>query len=410
MKALVLAGGYPQIALLQELKSRGITTVLADYYPNPVAKPYADIFYQESTLDVEAITRVARDEKVDFLITACTDQALLTVAKVSEILGLPTYLDYQTALNVTNKSYMKEVFAKNNISTAKYAVMGELDMARLDSFRYPVIVKPVDCNSSKGVKKAYTEQELKEAFVQAVELSRTDTAIVEEFIQGPEITVDVQVEHGKAHVLSTAYSDKIADDDKFVIFRTRYPIAEKDSVCRQIEETAQQIADAFGLENSLMLIQMISDGEHVYVLEFSARTGGGVKYQLIKRVSGFDVIKAVVDLTLKQVPHVEIAPPETKYISNVFIYCTSGVYDRLDGFEELKQEGVISEYFVFKWQGAKIGGATNSGDRIAGFTVQGNTKEEICRNYDIAVSRIRVLDPDGNDIMRHDLLTSLFFE
>ena len=88
MKALVLAGGFPQIALIKELKSRGYETVLADYYAEPVAKPYADKFYQVSTLDIEAITKVARDEQVDFLITACTDQALLTVAKVSEDLGL----------------------------------------------------------------------------------------------------------------------------------------------------------------------------------------------------------------------------------------------------------------------------------------------------------------------------------
>ena len=111
MKALVLAGGLPQIALLNDLKSRGITTVLADYYENPVAKPYADIFYRESTLDLDAIRRVAKEEKVDFITTVCTDQALLTVAKISEELGLPCYIDYETALNVTNKSYMKKIFS-----------------------------------------------------------------------------------------------------------------------------------------------------------------------------------------------------------------------------------------------------------------------------------------------------------
>ena len=102
MKALVLAGGFPQIALIEELKKRNITVLLADYYPNPVAKPYADEFYQVSTLDIAAITELARTEKVDFLITACTDQALLTVAKVSEELGLPCYIDYKSAFYVTN--------------------------------------------------------------------------------------------------------------------------------------------------------------------------------------------------------------------------------------------------------------------------------------------------------------------
>ncbi len=409
MKALVLAGGYPQIALINELKSRGITVLLADYYEEPVAKVYADKFYQVSTLDIEAITEVARNEQVDFLITACTDQALLTVAKVSETLGLPCYIDYKTALNVTNKSYMKEVFTQNNISTAKHLIMAELDESVIKNLKYPCIVKPVDCNSSKGVKKVYNRDELTAAFNDAVNFSRTNTAIIEEFIEGLEITVDVQVENGKAYVLSKAYSDKIPDDDKFVIFRTRYPIAETDAVHNQIQKTAQQIADAFGLKNSLMLIQMISDGKQVYVLEFSARTGGGVKYQLIKRVSGFDVIKAVVDLTLGQKPHVEIENPESKYISNVFIYCRPGVFDHLEGFEELKQQGVLSEYFIFKWKGARMDNASNSGDRIGGFTVQADTVEELQEKYNLALSKIKVLDPSGNDIMRHDLLTELSY-
>ena len=407
MKALVLAAGFPQVALIKELKKRNITVLLADYYPNPVAKPYADEFYQVSTLDVEAITDLARREKVDFLITACTDQALLTVAQVSEILGLPCYIDHKTALNVTNKSYMKEVFFKNDISTAKCVIMKELDEEKITQFRYPLIVKPVDCNSSKGVKKVYDINELKVAFDEAAKLSRTKTAIVEEYISGMEITVDVQVENGKAYVLSTAYSDKIADDDKFVIFRTRYPISEKPEVCKQIETTAQQIADAFGLKNSLMLIQMISDGDRVYVLEFSARTGGGVKYRLIKQVSGFDVISAVVDLTLGKIPHVEIQPPEAKYITNTFIYCKPGIFDKLDGFEELKQEGILDDYYLFKWQGAQMSNATNSGDRIAGFTVKANTLEELQNKYDTANARVKVLDDAGNDIMRHDLLTTL---
>ena len=65
MKALVLAGGFPQIALIEELKRQGYTVVLADYYSEPVAKKYADIFYQKSTLDIEAITEIAKKEKVE---------------------------------------------------------------------------------------------------------------------------------------------------------------------------------------------------------------------------------------------------------------------------------------------------------------------------------------------------------
>ena len=215
MKALVLAGGYPQIALIQEIKSRGISVILADYYAEPVAKPYADAFFQISTLDIPAITQLAKDEQVDFLITACTDQALLTVAKVSEELGLPCYVSYQTALNVTNKSYMKRMFDEFNVPTSRFVTMGELEQEKIANLRYPLIVKPVDCNSSKGVKKVTNQQELEIAFADAVRFSRTNTAIVEEFVIGEEISVDVYVENGKAHVLCVSNSDKIAAEDNF---------------------------------------------------------------------------------------------------------------------------------------------------------------------------------------------------
>ena len=109
MRILVLAGGFDQIALINELKQRGHYVVLADYYENPPAKESADKHIIVSTLDIKAIETIALQENVDLVCTACTDQALLTVSYVSERIGLPCYLDYKTGLNVTNKSYMKHL-------------------------------------------------------------------------------------------------------------------------------------------------------------------------------------------------------------------------------------------------------------------------------------------------------------
>ncbi len=406
MKALVLAGGFPQIALINEIKSRGIETILADYYPEPVAKPYADKFYQVSTLDVDAIREIAVKEQVDFLITACTDQALLTVALVSEQLSLPCYIDYKTALNVTNKAYMKKVFVENDVPTAQYIILGELDMDKISHFQYPLIVKPVDCNSSKGVKKVTNDDELKQAFNDAVNFSRTNTAIIEEFIEGEEISVDVYVENGKAHILSVTNSDKISASDKFVIFRTRYPADEANAhICSLIQDTAQKIADSFGLKNSPMLIQLITDGKRISVLEFSARTGGGVKYLLIKKACGFDVISAVVDLTTGAKPHFKRQQPENKFIANEFLYCKPGIFDNLYGFEELMENKIISDYYLFKWKGASFDTVENSGDRIAGFTIQADSPEKMKEKHKKASEKIKVLSPYGEDILRHDLLT-----
>ena len=406
-KVLVLAGGFPQIALIKELKNRGYYVILADWNEEPVAKEYCDLYYKESTLDVDAIKSIAIKENVKFLITVCTDQALLTVAKVSEELALPCYIDYQTALNVTNKQYMKEVFVKNNIPTAKHIILDEFEEEKINNFKYPLITKPVDCNSSKGVKKAYNKEELIKYFYEAKKLSRTNTAIIEEFIEGPEITVDVYVEDGKAHVLSTSNSEKIKDNDKFVIFRTLNPAFP--DVVKKIEVVAQQIADAFNINNSPMLIQLLTDGTNVFVIEFSARTGGGVKYLLIKEVSGFDVINAVIDLTLGARPKLNIKNRNFKYLSNEFIYCKPGIFSHLEGFDKLKEDGYITNFYLFKKEGAIFETIANSGDRIAGFTIIGNSKEEMLEKHRYVNNNFKVIDILGNDIARHDLLVDLEF-
>ena len=156
-----------------------------------------------------------------------------------------------------------------------------------------------------------------------------------------------------------------------------------------------------------MLIQMINNGESVSVLEFCARTGGNMKYLLIKRSCGFDVIKAVIDLTLGLKPHVELSAPENKYIVNDFIYCHPGVFEHLEGFDQLVEDGILSDYCLLRPKGFKVMGARSSSDRIAGFTVQADSLEEFNRKHRIAVDSVKVIDLEGNDIIRRELLPDL---
>ena len=407
MKALILAGGLPQIELINQLKERNIETILCDGNENAIARPYADKFYKLAIFDVEAVKQVALDEQVDFLITVCADQVLLVVAQVSEMLGLPCYIDYQTAQNVSDKKYMKKIFMENNIPTSRYVELSELELDKISHLNYPLVVKPVDAYSSRGVRKVWNQDELKVYFDEASKISRTGGVIVEEFVSGEEISVDIYVENGKAKVLCVSNSEKINTDNRFIIFRGRYPVNVTKEVYAQIEVVAQQIADAFKLVDSPMLIQMINTGTNVSVLEFCARTGGNMKYLLIRRSCGFDVIKAVIDLTVGLKPTVELREPENKYIVNDFIYCNNGVYDHLEGFEELMNEGILSDYHALRPSGMVITGVNSSSDRIAGMTVQADTLEEFNRKHRIIVDRVKVVDVNGNDMMRHDLLPDL---
>lgn len=404
MKVLVLAGGYAQGELIKNLKNRGYEVILADYNEEPIAKAYADGFYKISTLDLIAVEKLAKDENVNYIMTVCTDQALHTIAHVSKKLGLPCYIDYETALNVTNKQFMKKIFYENNIPTSKYTILDSYDETSISKLKFPLIVKPVDCNSSKGVKKVIDNNQLKSALNEAVFYSRTNTAIIEEYISGSEISVDAYVEDGIAKILSISNSDKIKSDDKFVILRGNYPAKCSTKAAKEIQKIVQNIANAFSLKNTPLLVQMINSNETLYVLEFSARSGGGVKHIMVKNASGFDVIDAVIELSIGNKPHIIKIEPEYKYLTNVFIYCHPGIFDHFEGFDELKTSKIIDDYYLFKSKFTKLSEATNSGDRIGGFTIKGNRKKDIIIKYNTIIKNIKVIDIYGKDIMWHELL------
>lgn len=407
MKALVLAGGVPQIELLQQLSSRGIATVLVDGSTSCVAKNYADSFLQANIFDVELVKDIAITEKVDFIITVCADQVLLVVAQVSEQLGLPCYIGYETACDVSDKIRMKNIFRQSGVPSTAYVQTVSLDFDSISQLKYPLVVKPVDAYSSRGVRKCLNEEELKKYYAEAAEISRSGGVIVEEYFEGDEISVDAFVVGGKAHILTVSNSEKVKDDDRFVIFRGRYPVATSNAVLKKIEVIAQKIADGFGLVNAPLLIQLLANGDDVSVLEFCARTGGNMKYLLIKNSCGVDVIKATIDITLGQVPDIETCDTGNALVVNDFIYCEPGVLDHFEGFDQMVDRGLINEFHASRGKGWEVRGVTSSSDRVAGMNIVAGSINEFNDKQRAILSSVRVIDKDGNDIMRRDLLPDL---
>ncbi len=408
MKVLVLAGGIPQIELLKQLRGRGVVTVLADGSPNAVARPYADFFYHADIFDVLAIKRIAIKEKVDFLLTVCADQVLLVVAEVSEMLGLPCYIDYKTGIDVSDKIHMKRIFKENGIPTTDYLETSDLNLDKISRLHYPLVIKPVDAYSSKGVRKAENKEELKRYYEEAKHISRRGGVIVEEFFQGDEISVDGFVVNGKAKILTVTNSDKIKYNDRFVIFRGRYPADVPDTLLKKIKEIAQKIADGFHLVNSPLLIQLLHNKDKVSVLEFCARTGGNMKWLLIKYSCGVDVITATIDITLEKKPELELRDTGHKIVVNDFIYCHPGIFDHFEGVDEMINQGVINEFYPVRMKGTKMYGVTSSSDRIAGMNILAESIDDFNEKHRRILESVKVVDIEGRDLMRRELLPALY--
>lgn len=405
---MVLAGGNDQIALIEELRRyfRGeVKIILVDMSDKVRAIPYADKFLQISTMDKSAVLAAARAEKIDFIMTACGDQPLSTMAYVATEMGLPTYLSEEDVRDLTNKRFMKDKMVKSCIPTAKYIYINKSWDGKIPDFEYPLVVKPVDSNGSKGVKKVFSPSDLETSLKETFMYSLSGDVIIEEFKSGEELSVDIYVEGTTAKVLSITASKKVSENkDSFTIIQSYYP-APTDYQEERVLEICQKIADAWHLHDTPLLVQMIQKGDTYNVLEFSARMGGGSKYRLIQVLSGVDIMNVYVEMFMGHKPHVKSQKLYNNAIMN-YVYCYPGVYESIEGLDALKAEETILDYFIYRSPGSVIEKSNTSSDRVAGFLVVGSYQKEVDDKLAIANRVLRVLNDREDDIMRHDFFIS----
>ncbi len=402
--AIVLGGTSPHIELIQNLKNRGYKAILIDYLENPPAAQFADEHIRESTLDYDKVLEIAKEKCANLVISTCIDQANIAACYAAEKMGLTKPYSYKIALDVTNKELMKNIFIKNDIPTSKFVCTSSLENYDITGMKFPLVVKPVDCNGSKGVRKALNEEEVKTYLKDAISLSRTHNAIIEEFKEGMEIQVDCHIKNGKAKVLMTRQKRKFIIDssDELQSVGSVVPAKLSEKVQKEIPVIANNIAKAFGLKNTPMFLQAIVKDDEISVIEFAPRIGGGLSYQMLRLITGIDIIDAAIDSFLEKEREIEVRPQKFYYATNL-IYAKEGIFDRIDGFEKLLEDGTIEKFYITKTQGTEIDPGMASKNRVGAFLIKAHTEEELRRNIKLANDSIEVYSAQNEPMMIRDI-------
>lgn len=401
--ALVIGGTHDHIHLLRLLSDVGFRTVLVDYHKNPVAARVADLHVRASTLDREMVLEIARREKARLVLAFCIDQALTTSAYVSERLGLPCHLSYDQALAATNKVGMKERFVRGGVATARHAVFREMPCVLSGEFRYPLVVKPADSNSSKGIRKVFSERELAVAVETALQESRSGEILIEEFVEGTEFSLDALVSDGRVYGIMLTELVKVSGRDNFLIVQSR-PLSDECgdrmvSACR----AAQAIADLFEIKNSPLLVQLIHDGSSVRVVEFGARIGGGSKHHQIRASTGVDLPKAFLAQILGEEANLgrweTIIPAAMNYV-----YARPGKLASFRSVDTLLADGTMDGFFDYKSPGMDICGSLSSADRPCGYLTVSKEPGEMKARIAKVDALLGVISSEGTDLMIRGLV------
>ncbi|MBE0649342.1 MAG: ATP-grasp domain-containing protein, partial [Bacteroidales bacterium] len=298
-KLAIIGASYLQMPLVLKAKELGIETHCFAWEEGAVCKPFVDVFYPISTIDKQKILEICEQVQIDGITSIASDVAVPTINFIAHNLGLIGNQPADT-LACTNKFLMRERFKHQDVSSPMFCKIGKADaFSFIESFKFPLIAKPVDRSGSRGVEKVNSRNELKKAIKRAQKESFANECIVEEYIDGVEVSVESISWEGIHYVL--AITDKeTTGAPYFVELAHHQPSLLDGNIQNKIILETKKALDAlnikFGASHSEFKIT--NDGE-VYVIEIGARMGGDfIGSDLVYLSTGYDFLKGVIEIAL----------------------------------------------------------------------------------------------------------------
>lgn len=295
-KALVLGTGNAQVDLIRYLKEKGWWVIGCSYRREGKGLQYVDQFEQINIIDIPGIETLACSQHVDLVYSIGSDLAMPTFAKVSTELGLPVFVDYKTASLLQNKVLFREFLMSQNISPVRHRMIcSESDLEGWTYF--PAIVKPADNQGQRGVFLANSMQEIRDRIEGTLNLSRSGTVIIEEYLEGSEISVNAFVVDKE--VLFCEVSDRLVVEEFAGGIPKSHVLPAKTcsgDLLFKTKELVNRCVQALSIENGPVYFQMKLTNEGPKIIEITPRLDGCHIWRLIKLVGNVDLLDASVRL------------------------------------------------------------------------------------------------------------------
>lgn len=340
----MLGGSAQQVPAIKAAKEMGFYTVLIDYLTDNPGQYVADVWYQESTTDIETVYRIAKEEGVGGILPYASDPAALPAAVVAERLGLPTNpVKSVEILGVKHK--FRKFLQENGFPCPKTFTFSpdsnlEEILNGIRNFHFPIVVKPTDSSGSKGVSFLENTNGLKVAIFHAKEYSRNKILIAEEFIHRgfPDVIGgDIFVENGKI-ILYGDMACLRGDNGKSLI-----PIGEKtpngltDSQEKAVHKELQRLVSALNIKFGELNIELIIDkDDKPHFLELGPRAGGNMIPIQLSDAFGIDLIKANVSAAMGDTTDICPLEPSECFMTYVLHSLEDGMYDGVEYSNEIR--------------------------------------------------------------------------
>ena len=377
---MIIGAGLLQVPVILTAKKMGYQVIVTDYNQNAMGMKDADIPIVMSTRDIEGSVRVAKAQNeitpINAVLTVGTD-ASMTVAAVANTLNLPG-IKYDDAESATNKIKMRTRFKEHGIPSPKFFPVWSISDAKkaCKSLGYPVVIKPSDNMGARGVQRIDSLSQLSEAFQFAKSASPSGELIIEEFMDGNELSIDAIVY--KNEITITGVADRIIEYPPYFV-ETGHTMPSQ--LPREKQEPAIEVMKAGIRALGITLgaakgdIKITGDGPKIG--ELAARLSGGfMSAYTYPLSSGVDLMRAVIEIALGQEP-INIEPTLNRVSIERAIITKPGIIKKINGLEDALKIPEIKRIFLNVKPGDKVNQPQSNVEKAGHIIAVGKTLEEV---------------------------------
>ncbi len=361
----ILGASYHQLPLIERAKELGYVTHVFAWECGDVGETAADHFYPISTRDGDAILEKCREIGIDGICSIASDVALITCNYVANKMGL-TANTMESTYKSTNKHLMREAFMENGDPTPmSMLVTPDTDLSEID-IPLPVIVKPTDRSGSRGVHKVESPEELQAALDEAFEYSFEKKAVVEEFAEGQEYSIEYISYEGK-HTFLAATFKYTTGAPRFIESGHYQPAPFSEETLERIKKVIEHALDSLEIKYGASCSEFkIDDKGNIKLIEICQRMAGDcIGSDLVKYSTGLDYVGMVVDIACGKAP--DFTPVcEPFPVESCFIFNQEDL-DKFNYIQEHEPERIVR---IVDMDLDLLGSATDSSNRAGCYVIR----------------------------------------
>ena len=393
MKTIFILGGSQlQIPAIKKAKEKGLYVYVLDYDSKAAGIPYADRFLEISTIDKDAVLNAALEYNPDYIITSTSDMPVRTVSWVCEKLGKTTDISYEGAIMATDKVAMRKRMKECGVPIPEFYVAGDINefLNITEGLSDRFVLKPADNAASRGVILIddVRKTDLENAYNYCVKYSRRGEVLIEEFMEGPEVSVEAYSVNGEPHIITI--TDKVVSELPFFVELghtepSRLALEQQED----IERVATAAIRAIGMMNGPTHTEIKYTPNGAKLVEIAARLGGDfITSRLVPLSTGVDMIGCSFATLFGE--KVEYKKMINRGAAIRFIRGKKGVLSGIEGVEEAKKAEGIQEVELYVKPGDSINSLENSSDRLGHVIAVGKDADDAEKNAEAAVSKIKI--------------------